>query len=47
MPISDFVYELIERRSQNKTSEFVFPAESKTGYIYEPTQIVLIYLLMR
>ncbi|HGC5940250.1 TPA: hypothetical protein ACIZCU_001049 [Legionella pneumophila] len=36
LPMSDFVYVLMERRSRNKTSEFVFPAESKTGYIYEP-----------
>lgn len=38
--MSDFVYELMERRSRNKTSEFVFPAESKTGYIYEPKKAV-------
>ncbi len=40
LPMSDFVYELMERRSRNKTSEFVFPAESKTGYIYEPKKAV-------
>ncbi|KTD71180.1 phage integrase [Legionella tucsonensis] len=38
--MSDFAYELMERRSRNKTSEFVFPAESKTGYIYEPKKAV-------
>lgn len=40
LPMSDFVYKLMERRSCNKTSEFVFPAESKTGYIYEPRKAV-------
>ncbi|HHF7348592.1 TPA: tyrosine-type recombinase/integrase [Legionella feeleii] len=40
LPMSDFVYELMERRSRSKTSEFVFPAESKTGYIYEPKKAV-------
>ncbi len=40
LPMSDFVYELMERRSRNKTSDFVFPAESKTGYIYEPKKAV-------
>lgn len=40
LPMSDFVYELMERRSRNKNSEFVFPAESKTGYIYEPKKAV-------
>ncbi|KTD61871.1 tyrosine-type recombinase/integrase [Legionella spiritensis] len=40
LPMSDFVYELMERRSRNKSSEFVFPAESKTGYIYEPKKAV-------
>ncbi|MHA3148267.1 hypothetical protein ACX1ED_12060 [Legionella pneumophila] len=40
MPMSDFVYVLMERRSRNKTSEFVFQAESKTGYIYEPKKAV-------
>ncbi|HFD2282183.1 TPA: hypothetical protein ACF2P6_002802, partial [Legionella pneumophila] len=38
--MSDFVYVLMERRSRNKTSEFVFQAESKTGYIYEPKKEV-------
>lgn len=40
LPMSDFVFELMERRSRNKTSEFVFPADSKTGYIYERKKAV-------
>ncbi|STX50457.1 phage integrase [Legionella busanensis] len=41
LPMSDFIYELLKRRSRQKTSEFVFPANSKTGYIYEPKKAVL------
>lgn len=41
LPMSDFIYELLDRRSRQKTSEFVFPADSKTGYIYEPKKAVL------
>lgn len=40
LPMSDFVFDLMERRSRNKTSEYVFPADSKTGYIYEPKKAV-------
>jgi len=41
LPMSDFVYEFLERRSHHKTSEYIFPADSKTGYIYEPKKAVL------
>jgi len=41
LPMSDFVYNLLEQRKQTKTSEFIFPADSKTGYIYEPQKAVL------
>ncbi|MGQ3887961.1 tyrosine-type recombinase/integrase [Legionella sp. CNM-1927-20] len=41
LPMSDFIYELLERRSRQKSSKFVFPADSKTGYIYEPKKAVL------
>ncbi|STX37476.1 tyrosine-type recombinase/integrase [Legionella feeleii] len=41
LPMSDFVYELLKRRSQCKISPYIFPAESKTGYIYEPKKAVL------
>lgn len=40
LPMSDFVYVLMERRGRNKTSELVFPDESRTGYIYEPQKAV-------
>jgi integrase len=41
LPMSDFIYELLERRSRQKPSEYIFPADSKTGYIYEPKKAVL------
>ena len=41
LPMSDFIYDLLESRSRQKTSEFIFPADSKTGYIYEPKKAVL------
>lgn len=40
LPMSDFIFDLMERRSRNKISEFVFPAESKTGYIYDPKKAI-------
>ncbi len=41
LPMSDFIYNLLEGRSQQRTSEFIFPADSKTGYIYDPKKAVL------
>ena len=41
LPMSDFVYELLEQRSRQKTSEFIFPADSISGYISEPKKAVL------
>lgn len=41
LPMTDFIYEIFDRRSQQKTSEFVFPAKSKTGFIAEPKKVVL------
>lgn len=41
LPMSDFLYELFLRRKQFKTSEFVFPAPSKTGHIMEPRKAML------
>lgn len=40
LPMADFIYELMECRSRNKTSKYVFPADSKTGYIYDPKKAV-------
>ncbi|WP_133129949.1 tyrosine-type recombinase/integrase [Legionella yabuuchiae] len=40
LPMPDFIYELMERRSRDKTSKYVFPANSKTGYIYDPKKAV-------
>ncbi|OGV49767.1 MAG: hypothetical protein A3F46_04240 [Legionellales bacterium RIFCSPHIGHO2_12_FULL_42_9] len=41
LPMSDFIYELLERRNRHRTNEFIFPEDSKTGYIYEPKKAVL------
>ncbi len=41
LPLPDFIYDLLERRSRNKTSGFVFPANSATGDIYEPNKAFL------
>lgn len=41
LPMTDFLYELLWRRKQFKTSEFVFPAPSKTGHIMEPRKAML------
>lgn len=41
LPMSDFIYDLLEERSRQGTSEFVFPADSQTGYINDPKKAVL------
>jgi integrase len=41
LPMSDFIYDLLVRRNLQRTSEFVFPADSKTGYINDPKKAVL------
>jgi integrase len=41
LPMSDFLYELFFRRNQLKSSEFVFPAKSRTGHILEPRKAML------
>ncbi|MDP3561520.1 MAG: hypothetical protein Q8R83_05005 [Legionellaceae bacterium] len=41
LPMSDFIYDLLEGGSRQKISEFIFPADSKTGYIYDTKKAVL------
>ena len=41
LPMSNFLYELFVRRNQLKSSEFVFPAKSRTGHILEPRKSML------
>ncbi len=41
LPMSDFLYDLLWRRKQFKSSEFVFPAPSKTGHVMEPRKAML------
>lgn len=40
LPLSDFLEELLERRSENSESPYVFPAESERGYLIEPRTAV-------
>lgn len=36
LPLSDYLYELLTRRRQQVSSEYVFPGTGKGGYIVEP-----------
>lgn len=36
LPLSDFLYSLLEQRKQEATSDYVFPGTGKYGYIIEP-----------
>ena len=41
LPMSDFVYELLKRRHEARTSPYVFPSESERGYLIEPRTAVV------
>lgn len=42
LPMSDFLYDLFQRRNKNRQNEFVFPAaNSTTGHIVEPRKAML------
>ncbi len=41
LPMTDFLYELFQRRKQFKTNEFVFPAPSRSGHVIEPRKAML------
>jgi len=36
LPLSDYLYDLLERRKQNAISEYVFSGSGKGGYLIEP-----------
>lgn len=36
LPLSDFVYDLLKRRYEARTSDFVFPGGGTRGYVVEP-----------
>lgn len=36
LPLSDYLYDLLERRKQSATDEYVFPGTGKGGYLIEP-----------
>lgn len=40
LPLSDFLYELLIKRFENKTGPYVFPSESERGYLIEPRTAV-------
>jgi integrase len=40
LPLSDFLYDLLKRREDDKSSPFVFPSDSDTGYLKEPKTAV-------
>ena len=41
LPMSNFLCDLFDRRKKFKTSEYVFPAKSRTGHILEPRKAML------
>lgn len=41
LPLSDFLYNLLKKRYENCTNNFVFPADSKEGYLVEPRKAML------
>jgi integrase len=40
LPLSDFLYELLKKRHAAKESPYVFPSDSKRGYLIEPRTAV-------
>lgn len=36
LPLSDYLFELLKSRSQNKINQYVFPGTGSAGYIIEP-----------
>lgn len=40
LPLSDFLYDLFHSRHAQPTAEFVFPSDSKTGYVIEPRKVM-------
>jgi len=40
LPLSDFLYDLLQRRNEDKNSPYVFPSETERGYLIEPKNAV-------
>jgi len=40
LPLSDFLFSLLERRYENRSSPYVFPSDSELGYLKEPKTAV-------
>lgn len=41
LPLSDYLFELLNRRKQSAINEYVFPAESKAGHLADPRKAML------
>ncbi len=41
MPLSDYLYNLLKRRHASAINQYVFPADSKTGYLNDPRKAML------
>jgi integrase len=41
MVLSDYLYNLLKRRHTSATNQYVFPSESKAGYLNDPRKAVL------
>ncbi|MGD9152167.1 MAG: integrase arm-type DNA-binding domain-containing protein [Gammaproteobacteria bacterium] len=40
LPLSNFLFDLLNKRKETSNSDFVFPSTSKTGYIVEPRKVM-------
>jgi integrase len=40
LPLSDFIYNLLENRKADSESEYVFSGDGKAGYLIEPRRQV-------
>ncbi len=40
LPLSDYLFDLLQRRKGNAVNEYVFPGEGKTGYLQEPRKAI-------
>jgi len=40
LPLSNFLFDLLSKRKKDSDSEFVFPSNSKAGYIVEPRKVM-------
>ena len=41
MPLSDYLYELLQRRYNSRINQYVFPSDSQAGYLNDPRKAML------